>query len=192
MRYVRCPRSIASGKSAWIGASRHATAMHQRLSSAATYRRAVVDDRPAMRALVEHDLAETPYATVAEYFLRLANDGAANESRAIVAERAGEVVGFALFGEVAGAIGTGRMHFVSVTASARLHAIGVGLCEAAVADLASKGARLIVAEVPDEPLLSPGRALLARCGFVETARVPDYFRDNTDLVVLLRSIDRER
>jgi ribosomal protein S18 acetylase RimI-like enzyme len=165
--------------------------MRQRLSSAVTYRLAVADDRAGMRALVDHDLTGTPYATVAEYFLRLASDGTENESRAIVAKRAGEVVGFVLFGEVAGAIGTGRMHFVSVTASARLHAIGVGLCEAAVAHLASKGARLLIAEIPDEPLLSPGRALLARCGFVETARVADYFRDRTDLVVLLRSIDRE-
>ena len=177
--------------SVWIGASRHATGMRQQLSSAATYRSAVDDDRAAMRALVEHDLAGTPYVTVAEYFLNLASDGDANESRAIVAERTGEVVGFALFGEVAGAIGTGRVHFVSVTASARLHAIGVGLCEAAVADLASKGTRLIVAEIPDDPLLSPGRALFARCGFAEAARVANYYRDNTDLVVLLRSIDRE-
>ena len=165
--------------------------MRQRRSSAVTYRFAVGDDRAAMRARVEHDLAGTPYATVGEYFLRLASDGADNESRAIVAEHAGEVVGFVLFGEVAGAIGTGRVHFVSVTASARLHAIGLGLCEAAVADLASKGTRLLVAEIPDEPLLSPGRALLARCGFAETARVADYFRDRTDLVVLLRRIDRE-
>ena len=165
--------------------------MHQRVSSAATYRPAVDDDRGAVRALVEHDLAGTPYATVAEYFLRLASDGATNESRAVVAERAGEVVGFALFGEIAGAIGAGRVHFVSVTASARLHAIGVSLCEAAVADLVSKGARLVIAEVPDEPLLLPGRALLARCGFVESARVADYYRDSTDLVVLLRSIERE-
>ena len=165
--------------------------MRQRRPSAVTYRFAVDDDRAAMRALVEHDLAGTPYAAVAEYFLRLASDGADNESRAIVAERAGDVVGFVLFGEVAGAIGTGRVHFVSVTASARLHAIGVGLCEAAVADLASKGTRLLVAELPDEPLLSPGRTLLARCGFAETARVADYFRDKTDLVVLLRRIDRE-
>ena len=165
--------------------------MRQWRSSAVTYRFAVDDDRAAMRALVEHDLAGTPYATVGEYFLRLASDGADNESRAIVAEHGREVVGFVLFGEVAGAIGAGRVHFVSVTASARLDAIGVGLCEAAVADLASKGTRFLVAEIPDEPLLSPGRALLARCGFAETARVADYFRDRTDLVVLLRRIDRE-
>lgn len=158
--------------------------------AAASYRPAVDADRAAMRGLAEHDLAGTPYSVAVEYFIRLASEGAENESRAIVAECDGEVLGFALFGEVAGAISTGRMHFVSVTASARLHGIGVGLCEAAVADLVSKGARLVVAEIPDDPLLSPGVALLARCGFAETARVTDYFRDGTDLVVLLRDVHR--
>lgn len=162
--------------------------MSQPASAAAAYRRAVDTDRPAMRGLIDHDVAGTPYATVVEYFLRLAADGNENESRAIVAERAGEIVGLGLFGEVAGAIQAGRVHFVSVTASARLHAIGVGLCEAAVADLVSAGARLIIAELPDEPLLSPGRALLARCGFSETARVADYFRDGVDLIILQRAI----
>jgi ribosomal protein S18 acetylase RimI-like enzyme len=158
-------------------------------SAVATYRPAVDADRPAMRSLADYHVAGTPYAIVVEYFLRLAGEGNTSESRAVVAERAGEIVGFALFGEVAGTVQTGRMHFISVTASARLHAIGVGLCEAAVADLASTGARLVVAEVPDESLLSPGRALLARCGFAEVARVADYYRDGVDLIVLGRAIE---
>jgi ribosomal protein S18 acetylase RimI-like enzyme len=165
--------------------------MPPRLSSAATYRPAVDGDRDAMRAFLQHDLTGTPYAIVAEYFVRLEADGVASESRAIVAECAGAVVGFALFGEVAGAIGTGRVHFVSVISSARRHAVGTGLCEAAVVDLRAHGARLVVAEIPDEPSFFPGRRLLAHCGFSETGRVADYFRDGTDLVVLARSIDRE-
>ena len=162
--------------------------MAPRLSSAATYRPAVDGDREVMRAFVEQDLAGTPYGALVEYFLRLASEGAANESRAIVAERAGTVVGFVLFGEVAGTIGTGRVHFVSVTSIARLDGVGMGLCEAAVADLRSNDARLVVAEVPDEPSFVAGRTLLDRCGFAEIGRVADYFRDNTDLVVLARTI----
>ena len=165
--------------------------MPQRVPPAATYRPALDDDRRVMRAFVEHDLAGTPYAAVAAYFLRLANEGAATESRAIVAERGGAVLGFALFGEVSGAIGTGRVHFVTVSSSARLHAVGVGLCEAAVANLFASGARLVIAEIPDEPSFLAGRRLLARCGFVEVGRVADYFRDSTDLVILARSIDPE-
>jgi len=162
--------------------------MRERLSPAAIFRPAVDDDLRAIRAFVEHDLAGTPYATVTDYFLRLASAGAASEARAIVAERAGAVVGFALFGHVAGAIGTGRVHFVSVTSIARLDGVGTGLCEAAVANLRSNDARLVVAEVPDEPSFLAGRTLLDRCGFAEIGRVADYFRDNTDLVVLARTI----
>ena len=153
------------------------------------YRAAVATDRAAIRGLAHQDLGGTPYIAVLDYFLRLAFEGVSDEARAIVAERGHDVVGVALFGEIAGALGTGRMHFIGVTASARLHAIGLGLCEAAVANLATRKRRLVIAEVPDDPLLSPGRALLARGGFVETARVTDYYRDGIDLIVLQRSID---
>jgi len=145
-------------------------------------------DRLVVRSLVDQEAAGTPYVDVVDYFLRLAFEGRSQESRAIVAERAGEVVGLALFGDVAGAVGTGRMHFVTVTASARLSAIGAGLCEAAVSDLVSRGSRLIVAELPDDPILTSGRALLARCGFFESARVADYYRDGVDLVVMSRVV----
>lgn len=153
-------------------------------------RRPVDSDRAAMYAFIAHDAAGTPYADVPLYFLRLALDGRVTESRAVVAERDGEVLGFALYGEVAGAVGTGRVHFVGVTASSRLNAVGVGLCEAAVADLAAAGARMVVAELPDDALLVSGRALLARCGFAEVARVPDYYRDGVALVVLARPTEK--
>jgi ribosomal protein S18 acetylase RimI-like enzyme len=143
-------------------------------------------DRTIVRALAEQEAAGTPYMEVVDYFLRLAFDGRADESRAIVAERAGEVVGLALFGEVAGTVATGRMHLITVTASARLAAVGGGLCDAAVADMVSCGDRLIVAEAPDDAILTSGRALLARCGFRESGRVADYYRDGVDLVILTR------
>lgn len=153
-------------------------------SAAVVFRPAAESDRAVMHAFIAHDVAGTAYAEVPMYFLKLALEGRAAESRAIVAERDGEVVGFALYGEVAGAFGTGRMHFITVSASARLLAIGAGLCEAAVADLTARGARMVVAEVPDDPVVASGRALLARCGFVEEARVADFYRDGVALLVL--------
>lgn len=151
------------------------------------YRAATGSDRATLHAFVAHDVSGTTYAEVPLYFLTLALEGRGTESRAIVAEHEGEVVGFVLFGEVAGAIGTGRIHFITVTASARLHAIGAGLCEMAVADLVAHGARIIVAEIPDDPAVMSGRALLARCGFEEEARIADYYRDGVALLVLRRS-----
>jgi ribosomal protein S18 acetylase RimI-like enzyme len=152
-------------------------------------RRPVDSDRAAMNSFISHDVAGTPYAEVPLYFLRLAREGRAAESRGVVAERDGEMLGFALYGEVAGAVGTGRVHFIGVTASSRLNAVGLALCEAAVADLAAGGARLVIAELPDDPLLVSGRALLARCGFTEVARVRDYYRDGVALVILARATE---
>jgi ribosomal protein S18 acetylase RimI-like enzyme len=152
-----------------------------------TIRRAVDTDRSVMNAFIAHDLAGTSYTEVPAYFLALALQGRSTESRGIVAERDGEVVGFALYGEVAGSVGTGRIHFVSVSASSRLNAVGVHLCDAVVSDLVGAGARIVIAELPDDPILVSGRALLARCGFSEVGRVADYYADGVALVILTRS-----
>jgi ribosomal protein S18 acetylase RimI-like enzyme len=158
------------------------------LGQVAGIRPATKADGAAMRMLIEHDLGVLPYAEIPAYYLRLAFDGRASESRAIVAERGTEFVGLALFGEVAGAVGTGRIHFIAVAAAARRNAIGAGLCETAVEDLRAHGARLVLAEVPAHPALAGGLALLDRCGFAEAARVADYYQDGIDLVLLQRAV----
>jgi ribosomal protein S18 acetylase RimI-like enzyme len=166
-----------------------ATVRSRSRAAAVSYRPGSEIDRSALKAFIDRDLAGTSYAEVPLYFLHLALEGRSAESSAVVAERNGDVMGFALYGHVAGSVGAGRLHFISVTASARLNAIGVGLCNAAVASLGAGGARLVVAEVPDDPVLASGHALLARCGFVEAARVEDYYRDGVALMILARSAE---
>jgi ribosomal protein S18 acetylase RimI-like enzyme len=145
-------------------------------------------DRRPLQTLIEHDLGESPYAEIPAYYLRLAFDGRAGETRVVVAERGTVIVGFALYGDVAGTVRTGRLHFIAVTAAARLEAIGASLCAAAVDDFRRRGTRLVVAEVPAHPVMTGGLALLARCGFGEAARVADYYHDGIDLVLLQRAL----
>ena len=153
--------------------------------AAVNLRPAIEADREAMRTLVDEDLAGTPYGEVLSFFLGLM-EGSHTESRAVVAEHRGEFVGYALFGEVAGAVGTGRIHFIGTTTRAALDTWGVELCEAAVDEMVARGDRLIIAELPDEPVLAGKHALLSRCGFEVVARVRDYYRDGVDLVLLQR------
>jgi ribosomal protein S18 acetylase RimI-like enzyme len=143
---------------------------------------------PTLRGLLEREVGGTPYAAIPRYFLSLALERAERESSIVVAERGGEIVGLTLFGEVAGSVGTGRVHLIAVTASARLHGVAIQLCDAALAELAARGARLAIAEVPDDPVVASGRALLTRCGFLEEARVADYYRDGVAMVVLRREL----
>jgi ribosomal protein S18 acetylase RimI-like enzyme len=155
---------------------------------AVALRPATRDDRAALMALVTDGIGGTAYRELPLHFLRLALQSPSAESRAIVAERDGAVVGGAAFGTVAGTIGTGRIHFVTVAAGVRRLGIASRLCEAAVADLSARGARSIVVEMPDDQALLAGRALLRQCRFTEVARVPDYYRDDVALIVLHRAI----
>ena len=145
-------------------------------------------DRSAARELADGELAQTPYGEIPASALTTALDGGSNEARGLAAIAEGEMTGLVLFGLVAGAVGTGRLHLVAVTASARLRGVASALIDAAVAELKASGARVAFVEMPDDPRLRPALSLLTREGFAEEARVADFFRDGVSLVVLRREI----
>ncbi len=153
---------------------------------AVTVRPALLDDRAAAAALVGAATAGSPYAELPAYFLHRAFDTAGSECRVVLAESTGAVIGCALYGDVAGTVGTGRVQFVAVAPEQRRAGVGRALCEAAIADLAAHGMRTVVVEMPDDPLHASGRAWLDACGFAVVARVADYYRDAVDLIVLER------
>jgi len=158
-------------------------------SRVVTLRAATSDDGARLLELVTDALGGGAYHELPLHFLRLVVSGRSeDESRGIVAVRGDLVVGCALYGAVAGAVGTGRIHFIAVAAHARRLGIGARMCEAAVSSLAARGARSVIVEVPDDGAVSNGHRLLARCDFAEVARVPDYYRDGVALIVLSRGV----
>ena len=163
--------------------------MTRRAPAVSTVRPAVAHDRAAVSALVRQVTSRSDQVDGPAYFLRRAFDVADAEARALVSEHEGVIVGCVLFGEVAGAIGTGRLHYVAVSADARRSGVGTMLCEASIAELFARGVRSIVAELPDDADWTAGRALLERCGLAVVARVADYYRDAVDLLILERRSD---
>lgn len=132
-----------------------------------------------------------------EHALAALSDAArapSRESRALVVHSAGseDLLGVAVFGEVAGTLGTGKLHFVGATPSAHLQGVASRLIDAAIADLAKNAARFVLAELPDDPLIADVRELLICNGFVEEARIPDFYADGIALVCLRREIDGDR
>ena len=151
-------------------------------------RAATSADSVVLQKLVSDTSGGTPYQELPEYFLRLALAESSGESRAIVAVQDRAVVGCALYGGVAGAIGTGRIHFIAVAAESRRLGIASRLCAAAVDELSTQAVRSVIVELPDDRIVGSGRALLESCSFTEVARVSDYYRDGVALVVLQRAI----
>lgn len=163
--------------------------MHQRtISNTVIIRDATGDDRVTLEQLIAEGVSGTEYRDVPLYFLRLALAGRGDDARAIVAVRDGTAVGCALYGAVAGAVGTSRIHFVAVTSPDRRMGTGRSLCNAILNDAASHGTRSVIVEMPDEPAFLGGQTLLEQCGFAHVARVADYYRDGVSLLVLHHAI----
>lgn len=156
------------------------------LSVPAAVRPASPNDRTVVMALVRESTADSPYADAPAYFLRRAFDVGDDEARVLVCEQRGAIVGCVVYGKVAGTVGTGRVHYVAVSAETRRCGVASALCEAAIGELTSAGARSVIVEMPDDGESRPGLALLARCGLSVVARVADYYRDGVHLIVLER------
>ena len=130
----------------------------------------------------------TPYAEAPLHALERALAGGDEEAWGLVAVRAGEVVGLVVLGLVAGAQGAGRLQLVHVTASARLGGVGRTLIDGGAAEAAGRGARFLLAEVPEDPMLAPVHVLLQRAGFRVESRIPDFIREGVGIAFLRRDL----
>lgn len=115
--------------------------------------------------------------------LKAAVDDPTGEYRACVAERDGEIVGFGVYGMIAGTVGTGAIHGVLVAARSRRAGIGLRILLHIAQDLADGGARMIVAEMPGEATVMKYRALLIAYGFMEETRIDDYYGDGIPQII---------
>jgi len=148
------------------------------------------DDHVAARVLLMGALGVTPYIDRAMEVLQLAERGAGrdDEHRALVIARDGTVAALALFGAVAGAAGVKKLHAAVLAPSVSPTDVGERILRAVLDEARDEGARFVVAEMPDDPVMGQIRALLSSVGFEEEARVPDFYRDGVALTLLRRPV----
>jgi len=89
---------------------------------------------------------------------------------------------------VSGALGVMKLHAAVLAPGVGVDDVGARLLDAVRAVARAEGARMLVAELPDDPAIGTVRALLAAVGFHEDARVPDFFRDGVALSLLRLSL----
>ncbi|HKW48957.1 MAG TPA: hypothetical protein VJN70_16015 [Gemmatimonadaceae bacterium] len=148
------------------------------------------DDHVAARVLLMGALGVTPYIDRAMEVLQLAERGAGHddEHRALVIERDGTVAALALFGSVAGAMGVQKLHAAVLAPSVSAGDVGQRIVGAVLDGARGEGARIVIAELPDDPAMGQVRALLASAGFEEEARVPNFYREGVALTLLRRQL----
>jgi hypothetical protein len=146
------------------------------------------EDAAAARTLVDATLGATPYVDRIVELLDVAARGIDPEVRALVIDRGATIVGLVIFGLVAGTNGAAKLHALVLDRGMDAHDIGGRLIDAAATAAAASGARLLVAEMPDDAALGVVSQVLLRNGFEEEARVPHFFRDGVALTFLRREL----
>jgi hypothetical protein len=144
------------------------------------------DAEPA-RALVQATLGATPYAERVVELLADAERGDP-ETRALLVERDGTVAALALYGPVAGAKGTWKVDALLMAERVEPRETGRSLIDAVTATVRHAGARLLVAELPADPVLGKTLSLLRASGFRQEGRIPDFFRQDVALLFLRRDV----
>ena len=145
-------------------------------------------DADAVRALALAAAGDTAYAANMSAAIETAIAAYDPDARAAVAITGNQLIGLILYGSIAGAVGTGRVHLVITSPNHRRRGVATSLLQTSITRLAADGTRVIFVELPDDPALAPGKRLLLRAGFRVDATVPDYFRDGVDLTILRREL----
>ena len=145
------------------------------------------DDAGPCRVLVRSTLDGTAYLGRIEELLGEAERGGA-ECRALVVRRGEAAAALALFGPVAGSRGAWHLRTLLIDPRVDSRAVGRTMIEAALQVAASGGARLLMAELPADPVMGRSLSLLRASGFRQEARVPDFYRDGVALLFLRRDV----
>ena len=144
-------------------------------------------DVEPVRALVWGALGVTPYVDRVMEQLAAAEHGDP-ESRALIIERDGTVAALALFGPVAGAQNAWRLNMLLVAPKVALREVGRAIVEAVVDTVRRAGARLLVAELPADAVLSRTLSLLRANDFDQEAMIPDFYREGVAMLFLRRAL----
>jgi ribosomal protein S18 acetylase RimI-like enzyme len=139
-------------------------------------------DLPAAIALVEREAASNEWLGRIPELLDLAANGDGRETRACCVAEGADIIGIGVYGSIAGTIGTTAIDAILIAPQARGRGLGPAIARFIRDDLRASGARLIIAELPDDRRLSEYRAVLWGIGLKEESRIADYYRDGTSLL----------
>lgn len=108
--------------------------------------------------------------------------------------REGSLLGYVCYGPTPGAEGTFDLYWIAVSPTAQGRGVGTLLLQEVERRLAQQHARLVIIETSGTPPYEPTRGFYRARGYHEVARVPDFYADGDDRVILakrMQTIERE-
>jgi ribosomal protein S18 acetylase RimI-like enzyme len=99
------------------------------------------------------------------------------------------VVGYVCYGRTPLSDGVFDVYWIAVDPKSQGRGVGQALLRAVEGDVRRLGGRTILIETGGKPSYAPTRAFYDRAGYVEIARIPDFFRVGDDKVIYSRRVD---
>jgi GNAT superfamily N-acetyltransferase len=115
--------------------------------------------------------------------------GPSTDYRWKVAERGGEVLGFACFGPVPLTEGTFDLYWIAVAPEAWGSSIAGALDEAVTREVSGLGGRWLLAETSSTPGYSAAHRFYAKAGYRLLERIPDFYREGDDRMTFGKRLD---
>ena len=132
-------------------------------------------------------------ASVADGALAGADDALIRDYEFVGAFDGDRLIGYSCVGPTPATDGTFDLYWLAVDPAAQGKGVGRALVREVERDLRSRGARLLLVETSSRPDYENTRAFYARCGYIEAARIKDFYAPADDRIMLTtRLTTRER
>jgi ribosomal protein S18 acetylase RimI-like enzyme len=128
---------------------------------------------------VDEQAARTPDAPVPDYEFTGAFEGK-------------RLVGYACAGPTPATDGTFDLYWLAVDPAAQGQGVGRSIVRDVERQLRERGARMLLVETSSRPDYSKTRAFYARCGYIEAARIRDFYAPADDRIMLTTRLTTER
>ncbi|MDB5349370.1 MAG: Histone acetyltransferase [Planctomycetota bacterium] len=100
----------------------------------------------------------------------------------VLADRGGDLLGFACYGLVPMTEGTFDLYWIAVVPEARGSNVATRLDEAVTEAVRKRGGRWVLAETSSTEPYAAARRFYAKRGYCLVERIPDFYRDGDDRV----------
>ncbi|MBS2029353.1 MAG: GNAT family N-acetyltransferase [Deltaproteobacteria bacterium] len=105
-----------------------------------------------------------------------------------VAAEGETLCGYVCYGPTPMTAGTFDLYWIASDPGARGKGVGSRLVASMEADLRTRGARLVRVETSAQEAYGPTRAFYERNRYIETARIPEFYKPGDDLVILTKRL----
>lgn len=152
---------------------------------------ALAGDTAAVAALVRAcgNFRDSEVEVAVELVRERLDRGAASGYEFLFADDEAGLAGYACFGPVPGTEGSFDLYWIAVHPRARGRGLGRELVCAAERRMADCGARAVYIETSSRPDYAPARALYRAAGYLEAARLPDFYAPGDDRITYVRKLE---